>query len=125
MLGEIEQVLRAHGRSTTSPLVTENSFETFDDDGFDSDEIAAVGDWAHKVTVGQRSQSTSKMVNMIANQQKLKTCMAANPNVAQLPVERKKRSTNIKLVAKSVELEERETLVLMDNGSARMRKTMD
>ena len=44
--------------------------------------------------------------------------MAANQNVAQLPVERKKLSQMMKLVAKSVELEEGDTLVLMDSGSA-------
>ena len=44
--------------------------------------------------------------------------MAANPNVAQLPVERKKLSQMMKLVTKSVELEEGKTLVLMDGGSA-------
>ena len=55
---------------------------------------------------------------MITNQQELKKFMAANPNVAQLPVERKKLNKVMKLVSRSVELEEGETLVLMDSGSA-------
>ena len=101
-----------------APLVTENSFEAFDDDDIDGDGVAALGDRAHKVTVGKRSQSASKKVNIITNQQKLKTFMAANPNVAQLPVERKKLGKMMKLVTKSVELEEGESLVLMNNGRA-------
>ena len=36
-----------------APLATENSFEAFDDDDVDNDGIAALGDWAHKVTVGK------------------------------------------------------------------------
>ena len=44
--------------------------------------------------------------------------MAASPNVAQLPIERKKPNTIMKLATKSVEREEGETLMIMDNGSA-------
>ena len=70
------------------PLATKNSFETFDDDDIADDGIAALGDWAHKVTVGKRSQSASKQAKMITNQQELKKLMAANPNVAQLSIAR-------------------------------------
>ena len=56
---------------------------------------------------------------MITNQQELKHFVAANPHVAQLPVETKQLSKIMILVTKSVELEEREALVLMDSGSAR------
>ena len=44
--------------------------------------------------------------------------MATNPNVAQLPIERKKLNKMMNLVTKSVELEKGETLVLIDSGSA-------
>ena len=101
-----------------APLITKNSFEAFDDNDIDGDGNAALGDRAHKDTVGKRSQSETKKVRMITNQQELKKFMAANPNVAQLPVERKKLNKVMKLVSRSVELEEGETLVLMDSGSA-------
>ena len=59
---------------------------------------------------------------MITNQQELKAMMAANPIVAQLPVERKKLGRVMKkLLTKSVELEERETLVLMHSALQRFR----
>ena len=44
--------------------------------------------------------------------------MAASPNAAQLPIERKKLNQMMKLVTKSVELEEGDTLVFMDSGNA-------
>ena len=64
---------------TPIPMATKNSFETFDDDDIADDDIAALGDWAHKDTVGKRSQSASKKVKMITNQQELKKFMAAIP----------------------------------------------
>ena len=96
-----------------APLATKNS-----DDDVDSDGVAALGDMAHKVTVGERSQSASKKVKIITNQEELKKCMAANPNDDQHPLERKKLSKMMKLVTKSIKLEEEGALVLVDSGSA-------
>ena len=57
-------------------------------------------------------------MTIITNHKEFKRFMAANPNVAQLPVERKKLSKMMKLMTKSVEFEEGKALVLMDSGSA-------
>lgn len=116
MLGEVPT--RPRVAPQPAPLVTKNSFEAFDDDDIKGDGIAALGDWAHNVSFGKQSKSETKTVKMITNQQELKRFMAASPNVAQLPVERKKLNQQMKLVTKSVELEEGETLVHMDSGSA-------
>ena len=82
------------------PLATKNSFEAFGDDDVDTDGITALGDWAHKVTVGKRPRSASDKVTIVTNQQELKKCMAANPIVAQPPIARKKLSQVMKPVTK-------------------------
>ena len=100
------------------PVTTKNSFEAFDDADMEEDHIAALGRWAHKVTTSKKPQSEAKKVKVITNQRELRKFMTSNPNVAQLPVERKKLSKVMKMVTKSVELADGETLVLMDSGSA-------
>ena len=55
-------------------------------------------------------------MRIITNQLELKSFMAGNPDIALLPVGRKKLSKIMKLVTKSVELEESENQVLSSYG---------
>ena len=109
------------------PTVVKNSFDalrTFDDDETSAEVLKQLGGWAHKVKTTRPAApkkapnvAAPKKVRLISSSRELSEFMKQNPKVAQVPTERKQLSKVMKILTSKINLEEGETLVLMDSGS--------